>query len=198
MPKNEDWKNITELERQLYRQLYKKDFHEFVKAFWSCIEDRPFVDGVVVEFYCEMAQYLCRWWIPYTPVDIEIPPYDPETTNVIDVRGDKKNFCINICPRHSKSVILNIFLSVFLWLWKSIDIAAVSHNQRLAGRMNAQKQKLINSEKFKFFFPEIKLIQNTTFSLRDSRGGEIYSIPAAAILGHGFDLGNKIPSLLSD
>ena len=189
MPKNEEWKQMNELQRLLYRELYKKDFHEFVKAFWECIEDRPFVDGVVVEFYCEMAQYLCRKWVPYKEVEIEIPEYDPEETNIIDVRGDKKNVCINICPRHSKSVILNIMLSVWIWLWVSIDVAAVSHNQRLAGRMNAQKQKLINSEKFKFFFPEIKLIQNSTFSLRDSRGGEMYSVPAASILGHGYDLG---------
>lgn len=189
MPRNDSWKNITELERQLYRQLYKKDFHEFVKAFWDTIEDRAFVDGVVVEYYCEMAQYLCRKWVPYTPVEIEIPPYDPEETDVIDVRGDKKNICINICPRHSKSVILNIMLSCWITLWAGIDIAAISHNQRLAGRMNAQKQKLMNSEKYKFFFPEIKLIQNTTFSLRDSRGAEIYSVPAASILGHGYDLG---------
>lgn len=80
-------------------------------------------------------------------------------------------------------------LSCWITLWAGIDIAAISHNQRLAGRMNAQKQKLMNSEKYKFFFPEIKLIQNTTFTLRDSRGSEIYSVPAASILGHGLDLG---------
>lgn len=198
MLKNEEWKKINELQRQLYRQLYKKDFHSFVRDFWECIEDRAFVDGVVVEYYCEMAQYLCRNWCPYTPIDIELPEYDPETTDVIDVRGDKKNVCINIPPRHSKSVVLNIMLSCWITLWAGIDIAAVSHNQRLAGRMNAQKQKLMNSEKYKFFFPEIQLIQNTTFSLRDSRGSEIYSVPAASILGHGYDLGNNIPSLLSN
>jgi len=191
MPKHEEWKELSELQRQLYRELYKKDFHQFVKDFWECIEDRPFVDGIVVQFYCEMAQYICRQWTPTVRMveNIELPDYDPETTNIIDVRGNKKNFCVNICPRHSKSVILNIMLSCWIWLWVSIDVAAVSHNQRLAGRMNAQKQKLINSEKFKFFFPEIQLIQNTTFSLRDSRGGEMYSVPAASILGHGFDLG---------
>ena len=185
------WRSLNELQRQLYRQLYKKDFHSFVKDFWECIEDRPFVDGVVVQFYCEMAQYICRQWTPTVKIvdEIKIPDYDSETTDIIDVRGNKKNFCVNICPRHSKSVILNIMLSCWIWLWVSIDVAAVSHNQRLAGRMNAQKQKLINSEKFKFFFPEIQLIQNTTFSLRDARGGEMYSVPAASILGHGFDLG---------
>ena len=98
MPKNEEWKQMNELQRLLHRELYKKDFHEFVKAFWDCIEDRKFVDGIVVEYYCEMAQYLCRNWVPYKPVEIEIPPYDPEETTVIDVRGDKRNVCINIPP----------------------------------------------------------------------------------------------------
>lgn len=191
MPKNQEWKEYTTLQRKLYRELYKKDFHEFVLAFWECIEDRPLVDGVVVQYYCEMAEYLCRQWIPSLKIaqNIELPDFDDsEDVEIIDIRGDKRNICINIPPRHSKSVILNILLSVWIWLWKSIDVAAVSHNQRLAGRMNAQKQKLMNSEKFKFFFPEIVLVQNTTFSLRDSRGGEIYSVPMNAMLGHGFDL----------
>lgn len=191
MPKNEEWKQLSTLQRKLYRELYKKDFHEFVKAFWDCIEDRPFVDGVVVQYYCEMAQYLCRQWTPNVKFaeNIEMPEFDDsEDVNIIDIRSDKRNICINICPRHSKSVILNILLSCWIWTWVSIDVAAVSHNQRLAGNMTAKKQKLINSEKFKFFFPEIVLIQNTTFSLKDNRGGEMYSVPASSMLGHGFDL----------
>ena len=186
MPKNDEWKQLTPLQRKLYRELYKKDFHQFVSDFWECIEDRAFVDGVVVQYYCEMAQYLCRQWTPTVKFadDIVIPEELLDTCDIIDIRGDQRNICINICPRHSKSVVLNIMLSCWIWLWVAIDVAAVSHNQRLAGRMNAQKQKLINSEKFRFFFPEIVLIQNTTFSLRDIRGGEVYSIPMNAMLGN--------------
>lgn len=72
---------------------------------------------------------------------------------------------------------------------KSIDVVSVSHNQRLAGRMNTKRQKLLNSEKFKFFFPEINLISNTAYSLKDERGGELSAVPMAALLGHGLDIG---------
>lgn len=95
---NNDFIKLTPIQRQLYRTLFKKSFYEFVKYFWDCIEDRTYVDGILVEYYCEMAQYLCRWWIPYEEKQIDIPKYDPNTTNLIDVRGDQRNVCINIPP----------------------------------------------------------------------------------------------------
>ena len=55
--------------------------------------------------------------------------------------------------------------------------------------MNAKRQKLLNSEKFKYFFPEIVLTSNTAYSLKDERGGELSAVPMAALLGHGLDIG---------
>ena len=80
-------------------------------------------------------------------------------------------------------------LGCWVWIHKSIDVVSVSHNQRLAGKMNAKRQKLLNSEKFKYFFPEIVLTSNTAYSLKDERGGELSAVPMAALLGHGLDIG---------
>ena len=60
----EDYKKLNELQRLLYRQLYKKDFYEFTKAFWECADPAPLIDGILIQIYCEIFQYLCRWWIP--------------------------------------------------------------------------------------------------------------------------------------
>ena len=103
MPKNEAWKGYTSLQRKLYRELYRKDFHEFVKAFWECIEDREFVDGILVEYYCELGQYLARFWIKTEISDkqINIEDYaadENEEINIIDVRGDQRNICLNVPP----------------------------------------------------------------------------------------------------
>lgn len=54
--------------------------------------------------------------------------------------------------------------------------------------MNKKRQKIINSERFKFFFPEIILETNSAYSLKDTRGGELYSMARESLTGFGADL----------
>ena len=54
---------MSELERLLYRELYKKSFYDFVKDFWDCCEPAKFIDGKLIQIYCEIFQYMCRDWI---------------------------------------------------------------------------------------------------------------------------------------
>jgi len=180
------WKKLTEIERLLYRELYKKDAYEFVKEFWSEVDPVKFVDSVLVKFLCETFQYMARPWIEYKGPEKEISEIKiDEETDVIDVREDKNQINISLPPRHSKSKIFNVLCPTWLFINTPIKVASVSHTQQLAGSMNIQRQKLLNSEKFKFFFPEISLLTNTTYSLRDNRNGEMYSIPKNAITGFG-------------
>ena len=54
---------MTDLEIFLYKNLYKKSFYEFVKAFWECADPNKFVDGKLIQFYCEIFQYMCRGFL---------------------------------------------------------------------------------------------------------------------------------------
>ena len=185
-----DFKKLNPIQKELYRQLYKKSFYEFAKAFWETADPQKFVDGILVQFYCETFQYMARGWVNYDGPENPIPNIPiSENVNVIDVRENKHNLCINIPPRHSKSMILNVLAGVWIWLNAPIKLASVSHTRDLAATMNNKRQKILNSEKFKFFFPEIKLTTNTTMSLKEDRGGELYSINRDAMTGYGFDIG---------
>ena len=181
----EDYKKLNELQRLLYRQLYKKDFYEFTKAFWECADPAPLIDGILIQIYCEIFQYLCRWWIPYEKKEITLPPLTDDV-NIINITENPNihNCNINIPPSHSKSMVLNVLAGCWIWINQPLQVASISHTGDLALTMNKKRQSLLNSEKFKFFFPEIELVTNTTYSLEDSRGGELYSINRNAMTGY--------------
>jgi len=182
---------MTKLERVLYRSLYKKSFYEFAKYFWNVVDPQPFKDGVIVQFLCEVAEYLCRAWLSddikkewYTK---PLPPGN--YGQIIDIRGVNKNkININIPPRHSKSMIFNVLLPVWLWLHHPIKAVSVSHTEGLAIDFNTKRQRLINSFEFQELYPEIKIVINSGKFLKDVRAGELYSINRNALLGRGADV----------
>lgn len=178
---------MTELERLLYRQLYRKSFYEFVKAFWNTADPSKFVDGKLIKCYCEIFQYMCRDWVGYDEVKIDVPK-QTDNNVVIDVRQNKRNLCLMVPPRHTKSMIFNVFGPVWLWISHPIKAVSISHTGGLAGQMNSKRYAIINSEKFRFFFEDIVLVTNTAGFLKDNRGGELYSLNRNAFTGYGGDV----------
>lgn len=176
---------MTELEKLLYRQLYKKSFYDFVKDFWQTADPSKFIDGTLVRYYCEVFQYLCRRWVGYEEIEIDTSKLDGL---IIDVRQDKQNLCLMVPPRHSKSMIFNVMGPVWLWLSHPIKAVSISHTAGLASQMNAKRQAIINSEKFKELFTDIKLMSNSATFLKDTRGGELYSLNRNAFTGYGGDV----------
>ena len=179
---------MTELERLLYRELYRKSLYEFVKAFWTTADPAKFIDGKLIKFYCEMFQYMCRDWVGYDEIHIELPKDIDENVDVFDVRQNKRNLCLMVPPRHTKSKIFNVFGPVWLWISHPIKAVSISHTGGLASQMNAGRYAIINSEKFKFFFSDIYLVVNTSSFLKDHRGGELYSLNRNAMTGYGGDV----------
>lgn len=180
---------MTELERLLHRELYKKSFYDFVKDFWHTCDPQKFVDGKLVQFYCELFQYKCRQWTEDKNIDIDIKlPKKTDDIEIIDVRDKKKNLCLNVPPRHTKSMIFNVFGPLWLWLSYPIKAVSISHTGSLANEMNSKRYAIINSEEFKFFFPDICLLSNTSNFLKDTRGGELRSLNRNAFTGYGGDI----------
>lgn len=179
---------MTELQRLLYRELYRKSFYEFVKAFWETCDPAKFIDGRLIQFYCECFQYKCKPWIGYHKVDIKLPTLEDDD-EIIDIRTDKMNVNINVPPRHTKSMIFNVFGPVWLWLTTPIKAASISHTNGLASSMNAKRIKILNSAKFRYFFQdEVWLSTNARGTLVDTRGGELYSMPRETMTGFGADI----------
>ena len=59
------------LKKLLYKELFRKSFYDFVKAFWKTADPSNFVDGKLIRFYCETFQYMCRQWVGYKEIDIK-------------------------------------------------------------------------------------------------------------------------------
>lgn len=178
---------MTELQKKLYAELYRKSLYDFVKDFWSTVEPSKFIDGKIIKYYCEVFHYFCRKWIGYNEVDIVLPDKKDDEL-IVDIRQGKQNLCLNVPPRHTKSMIFNVFGPVWLWLSDPIKAVSISHTGSLATEMNTKRHMLINSDKFKFLFPGIFLISNTSSFLKDTRGGELRSLNKNAFTGYGADV----------
>lgn len=176
-----------ELQRLLYKELYKKSFYDFVKDFWNTADPSKFVDGKLIKFYCEVFQYMCRQWVGYDNIEINLPKKTKDN-EIIDVRQGKQNLCLMVPPRHTKSMIFNVFGPVWLWLSYPIKAVSISHTGGLAGQMNSKRYAIINSEKFKYYFSDIYLLTNTAGFLKDARGGELYSLNRNSFTGYGGDV----------
>lgn len=180
---------MTRLEILLYKQLYRKSFYEFVKDFWSCVDPAKYVDGNLIKFYCEIFQYMCKPWVGYQEIDVDFKVPEGENADVIDIRSDKRNINISMPPRHCKSMIFNVFGPVWLWTLYPVKCVSVSHTEGLAVNMNLKRKMLINSERFKeLYSEEIILSSNSNSFLKDTRGGELYSINRNALTGYGGDI----------
>lgn len=175
------------IERALKRTLYKKSFYEFVKAFWNVADPSKFVDGWLIQFYCETFQYMCRSWVDYEAPKIIMPEVGDDV-EILDVRQNKQNLCLMVPPRHTKSMIFNVFGPVWLWLSAPIKAVSISHTSGLATQMNAKRHRILNSTLFQELFPEIVLVTNAKGLMVDTRGAELYSINRNAFTGYGGDV----------
>lgn len=178
---------MDELQRLLYRELYRRSFYDFVKDFWNTADPSKFVDGKLIKYYCEVFQYMCRKWVGYTPKNITLPK-KTDDIEIVDIRQNKQNVNINVPPRHTKSMIFNVFGPVWLWLSAPIKAVSISHTGGLAGEMNTKRYKIINSLKFQELFSDIQLVTNTSGYLSDLRGGELRSLNRNAFTGYGGDV----------
>lgn len=172
----------------LSKELYKKSLYEFVKDFWSECEPSKFIDGKLIQYYCEVFQYACREWIGYDKINILNIPKQSKDINIIDIRSNTHNICINVPPRHTKSLIFNVLGPVWIWSLIPLKVASISHTAQLATRMNEGRWRIINGEKFKEIFPEIEISTNTKSLIKDKRGGELYSLNRNSMTGYGGDI----------
>lgn len=178
---------MNNLQKQLYRTLYRKSFYDFVKDFWQYADPSKFIDGSLIQFYCEVFQYKCKPWIGYEEIQIDVPKMSDDI-DVIDVRTNKSRLNINMPPRHSKSKIFNVLAGAWIETILPIKLASISHTGGLATKMNTERKNIINSERYTELWPEITLIINKTDQLVDNRGGELYSLNRDAMTGYGADI----------
>lgn len=183
---------MDKLDIFLTKKLIEKgsyDFYDFYKDFWDVVDPHPFVDGGIVRFLCETFQFMCRQWIGYKKPEVDLSEIKNKTdVNIIDFRdSDKTRMSISLPPRHSKSQIFNVFGPVWLWATKPIAAVSISHTYDLAKTMNEKRYAIVNSPLFKSLY-NINIVANTKDSIKDDRGGQLYSQARDSLTGFGGDM----------
>ncbi|XWT55867.1 hypothetical protein V2P50_03170 [Mesomycoplasma hyorhinis] len=165
-----------------YRATCRRSFYEFVKYFWSHAFSSKFEKNDLIEYYCELFQYMTRklWISNYNHINID-------TDNVIEIRESTKNLNLVVPPNHSKTIIFNVFGPLWLWTIAPIKAISIAHNKSLALQIQSKWESIINSLPFQRSFYDIKLTANSTTVLKNNKGRVLYSIDHNAFTDYNGD-----------
>lgn len=189
--------------KQLRKWLCMKSLYEFVKEFWDAYETSPFSDCWLIEYLCECYQYSIKHFLPryvwdewisdeeYERIKTENGAKCPVRDHLLPDGSHTRNHDLNIAPRHMKSTIMNVLGPVWTIINTPVTITSVSHSKDLSSEMVMKKQKLLNSEKYKYYFDEDinrRLAKNSATCLELRNGGKTYSVAMDKFTGFGSDI----------
>lgn len=113
----------------------------------------------------------------------------PEEGNCITVEGGMYLAGRTLIQTHN-STIMNVLGPAWTIINTPITVTSVSHSKNLSGEMIIKKQKLFNSEKYKYYFGNeinLGLSKNTADCLELRNGGKTYSVAMDKFTGFGSD-----------
>jgi predicted phage terminase large subunit-like protein len=136
--KNVKGSHLDPLEAAIERELVKRDqgltesFYDFVVAAWPHVESYPFKTGMHVRAICDHLQACAERRI--------------------------KNLCINIAPRHSKSVLCSqLFPAWILARSPKETLLYASHSAVLANRDSVKTRALVESDWYQARWPHVQI-----------------------------------------
>lgn len=182
--------------------LMRKSLIEFIREFWDTWDTAPYKENWLVEFQSECFMYSVKHFLPYYIIKdwIDDKTYEGiknEANAVCPVR-DKMfqekhvhNHDWNMPPRHMKSSIMNVAGPAWLCTNVPISVASVSHTANLSGDMNANRLKIFQSDKYKYFYadenPSLRMRKASATSIELLSGAEMYSTCQVSFTGFGAD-----------
>lgn len=183
----------------LKRELHRKSFYHFIVDYWHTVEPVKYIESNLTRYLADLFQFIIRNKLPddvkeHWMSDKEYAKVvkSVKNHNKIDVRTNpKQHWNINMPPRHSKSLILNVFASVWLYAVveedMAVKVAGLSHTSKLASEMNTKKQQIINSEQFREEYPYITTLVNQSDKIVGSNLAEIYTVSMDKMTGRGLN-----------
>ena len=150
------------------RKRCERSFYEFVKEAWPVLEpDTPFDPAWHIEYLCELMEQVAA--------------------------GKLRRLIVNMPPRYGKSLIINVFLPVWLWLrdpsWRMMS---TSYAAALSTKHSVDRRTLIESPWFqRRWGHKVRLAKGS--NLKDefsntARGHMIATSVGAAATGKGGNL----------
>lgn len=193
----------------------KMSLHDFIAEMWDSYETAPFQDCWLLDWQSECFMYSIKHFLPYyvTKDWIDDKTYANiklETGGICPVR-DKifngehvRNHDWNMPPRHSKTTVIGVCGPVWAGINTPMSVATVSHNSKLSSETNEKRLKLLQSEKFKYYFKDdvgLRLSKQSATNIRLVNGAQMYAVCQTSFTGFGgdcFPVGTKILTPFGD
>ena len=159
--------------REVQKELYKKSFYEFsLDAFKDLHNGQELVPNWHIKYLCDRLQ--------------------KEAYRIVENKERDKHLLINVPPRTLKSELVNVFFSVYCWILKdSIQFISSSYSASLSITLSTQARRLLESDWFKEYFPDIELSkdENTKSRYTNTNSGLRYSTSTGGtVTGMGADI----------
>lgn len=138
-------------------ELCRRSFYYFVQQFWSeIIHEKP-VWNFHIEFLCKELQQIAERVKRREPTEYEY-------------------YIINIPPSSSKSTIISQMYVAWTW---TIDptqrFICGSYSKDIARKDASFAQTILNSDKYKLFFPSLSLNKDAVDLIKNNKGGERFA-----------------------
>ena len=158
---------------QIESEIYRRSFYDFaLEAFKVLHNGYPMDKNWHIEYLCEVVQ--------------------EEVEKVLNREVRDKHLLINVPPRSLKSELINVYLSVWLWVRDdSKKFISTSYASRLSTKHSKNSRRIIESEWFKEHFPKVEIThgENTQTEYTTPNGGNRYSTSTGgSVTGTGADI----------
>ena len=154
-------------------ELYKRSFYKFSLEAFKVLHNGQSLDE--------------NWHIKYLCDRLQL-----EVERLIKGDRTKQHLLINVPPRTLKSELVNVFLSVYLWvLDDSKQFISSSYSASLSIALSTQARRLIESDWFKEHYPNVNISkdENTKSKYTTPNGGLRYSTSTGGtVTGMGADV----------
>ena len=159
--------------KEVQKELYKKSFYEFsLDAFKALHNGQELVPNWHIKYLCDRLQ--------------------KEAYRIVENKERDKHLLINVPPRTLKSELVNVFFSVYCWILKdSIQFISSSYSASLSITLSTQARRLLESDWFREYFPDIELSkdENTKSRYTNTNSGLRYSTSTGGtVTGMGADI----------
>jgi len=159
--------------KEVQKELYKKSFYEFsLDAFKALHNGQELVPNWHIKYLCDRLQ--------------------KEAYRIVENKERNKHLLINVPPRTLKSELVNVFFSVYCWILKdSIQFISSSYSASLSITLSTQARRLLESDWFREYFPDIELSkdENTKSRYTNTNSGLRYSTSTGGtVTGMGADI----------
>ena len=158
---------------KLRAENYRRSFYKFsLEAFKVLHNGDSMVENWHIEYVCNKVQ--------------------SKVQKVLDGEVRDKHLIINVPPRTLKSELVNVFLSVWIWINDdSKKFISTSYASRLSTKHSKNARRIITSDWFKQHYPHIQITQgeNTQTEFTTPNGGNRYSTSTGGVVtGIGGDV----------